>query len=151
MDNMLKEINSVASEIQQILEGFGFSSMEELVAHREKLVEMWGNDNGESAAQARAGEREWARNLGQSWNLPKDAEVRNREARPQPAPGDVVEHNGQLLRLENPNAQGEFPTINIRTGARGMNFLPQFLMGKFQPQAGKGSQQGRHMWVARSL
>lgn len=134
---LLEEINATTNSIRDVVENYGFESLEELLEVS-------------AAAMGKAAERDWVSGmsddgkpqLGQTW--------RSREGGPRPAPkarepqaGDHVQYQGRLFQLTGDTPNGEFTSVEIRTKKPGPNFLPQML-SKFTPREGGN---GQRLWM----
>ena len=133
---LLQMINEGHHAIAAVLENWEFDTMEQLLEYGD-----------ETAAQARAGEREWYKDMGGDWGKASQNVGQRRGPSMDPQPGDVVQTpQGKMFQLGDMGPNGDFTSVAVDTGQKGMTFLPQYLKKRFFSKVGKD---GRKMWMPR--
>lgn len=138
MTSLLFDINSSSEELSQLLESFDCATLQELG----DLLEQFG----ERAAQARAGEREWVRDLGNKWGRDSSQEQQKpvgMRGAFGPEKGHVVYDRGNVYVLGAPDAEGFLPSRNMKTNQAGPEYLADVLIKKYNAVKGRD---GRMIW-----
>lgn len=144
---LLKTIESDRAEIEYILENFGFKNYQELLEFGNLALEPM---DGERSGRARSGERDWAQSLDKTFKSDSNPNVDRllkHSSLSGPKRGDLVYLNGKvMLKLGEPEPNGDFKTIRVPTGKPGMSMMPRTIETGYMSRKGKD---GGQLWVPK--